>query len=36
VQGGAIDDCGHCVMEEQPEITRKLLDFFEHVETTKM
>jgi len=34
VQGGQIDDCGHYVMEEQPEnIPQKLLDFFHNVET---
>ena len=33
VQGGAIDDCGHYVMEEQPEVLAgKLLDFFKHAE----
>ena len=33
VQGGAIEDCGHYVMEEQPGIvTRELLRFFEEVE----
>ena len=36
VQGGQIDDCGHYVMEEQPEhVAQKLLDFFDYVETTK-
>lgn len=34
VQGGQIDDCGHYVMEEQPEnVAQKLLDFFHNVET---
>ena len=33
VEGGAIEDCGHYVMEEQPEVLAgKLLDFFKHVE----
>jgi pimeloyl-ACP methyl ester carboxylesterase len=33
VDGGAIEDCGHYVMEEQPEIlARRLLDFFSRVE----
>lgn len=33
VQGGAIDDCGHYVMEEQPQvIAHELLRFFEKVE----
>jgi pimeloyl-ACP methyl ester carboxylesterase len=35
VQGGQIDDCGHYVMEEQPEyVAQKLLDFFQNFETT--
>jgi pimeloyl-ACP methyl ester carboxylesterase len=34
VQGGQVDDCGHYVMEEQPEyVAQRLLDFFQHVET---
>jgi len=29
VEGGAIEQCGHFVPEEQPELlTRELLDFF--------
>ena len=33
VDGGAIEDCGHYVMEEQPEIlAERLLDFFMFVE----
>ena len=33
VAGGAIEDCGHYVMEEQPEIlARRLLDFLRRVE----
>ena len=33
VDGGAIEDCGHYVLEEQPEIlVRRLLDFFGKVE----
>ena len=33
VEGGSIDDCGHYVMEEQPEsVARWLLDFFDRVE----
>ncbi len=33
VQGGSIEDCGHYVMEEQPEfIARELLQFFKEVE----
>ena len=33
VEGGSIEDCGHYVMEEQPEVVaHKLLGFFEHVE----
>ena len=36
VQGGQIDDCGHYVMEEQPEhVSRKLLDFFQSVDNKK-
>lgn len=34
VQGGQIGDCGHYVMEEQPEqVADKLLGFFQSVET---
>ena len=34
VEGGVIEDCGHYVMEEQPEaIADELLRFFERVET---
>ena len=34
VDGGVIDDCGHYVMEEQPEeVSRRLLDFFARVES---
>jgi pimeloyl-ACP methyl ester carboxylesterase len=34
VTGGQIEDCGHYIMEEQPEdVTRTLLDFFETVES---
>ena len=33
VEGGAIDDCGHYVMEEQPEIVAtRLLKFLGQVE----
>ena len=33
VQGGAIEDCGHFVMEEQPDVlARTLLEFFEQAE----
>jgi pimeloyl-ACP methyl ester carboxylesterase len=33
VEGGAIEDCGHYVMEEQPEeVARRLLNFFARVE----
>lgn len=33
VQGGGIEDCGHFVMEEQPEVvSRKLIEFFDSVE----
>jgi pimeloyl-ACP methyl ester carboxylesterase len=33
VHGGEIEDCGHYVMEEQPEVVvNKLLDFFCRVE----
>ena len=33
VQGGAIEDCGHFVMEEQPNVlARTLLEFFERAE----
>ena len=36
VEGGQIEDCGHYVMEEQPEaVSKRLLDFFEKVEATK-
>jgi microsomal epoxide hydrolase len=33
LDGGVIEDCGHYVMEEQPEVVaRRLLDFFKSVE----
>ena len=33
VEGGVVEDCGHYVMEEQPEaIARELLQFFKQVE----
>ena len=33
VDGGAVEDCGHYVMEEQPHLlARRLLDFFKSVE----
>ncbi len=33
VEGGEIEDCGHYVMEEQPEVvSKRLLEFFQHVE----
>ena len=33
VDGGSIEECGHYVMEEQPEIlARQLLEFFRRVE----
>ena len=36
VEGGAIEDCGHYVMEEQPEVvSSRLLDFFERVESAQ-
>ncbi len=36
VEGGEIEDCGHYVMEEQPEVvSRRLLEFFERTEATK-
>jgi pimeloyl-ACP methyl ester carboxylesterase len=35
VEGGVIEDCGHYVMEEQPEeVARRLLAFFASVEST--
>jgi pimeloyl-ACP methyl ester carboxylesterase len=35
VGGGAIEDCGHYVMEEQPEVLAgRLLDFFKSVEAS--
>jgi pimeloyl-ACP methyl ester carboxylesterase len=35
VEGGTIEDCGHFILEEQPEdVARKLLDFFGRVETS--
>jgi pimeloyl-ACP methyl ester carboxylesterase len=36
VQGDQIDDCGHYVMEEEPEnVAQKLLNFFHNVETAR-
>lgn len=36
VEGGVIDDCGHYMMEEQPEaVSKRLLEFFEQVEAVK-
>ncbi len=36
VEGGIIDDCGHYVMEEQPEaVSSRLLEFFRQVESRK-
>ena len=36
VEGGEIADCGHYVMEEQPEeVSRRLLDFFKQAEDAK-
>jgi microsomal epoxide hydrolase len=36
VEGGAIEDCGHYVMEEQPEVvSSRLLEFFERVESAQ-
>ena len=36
VEGGEIEDCGHYVMEEQPEIvSSRLLEFFKRVEAAK-
>jgi pimeloyl-ACP methyl ester carboxylesterase len=36
VEGGVIDDCGHYVMEEQPEqVAERLLAFFKLVEGAK-
>jgi pimeloyl-ACP methyl ester carboxylesterase len=33
VSGGVIEDCGHYVMEEQPEVLgHRLLEFIKHVE----
>jgi pimeloyl-ACP methyl ester carboxylesterase len=35
VEGGAIEDCGHYVVEEQPEVlARTLLNFFDRVESS--
>jgi pimeloyl-ACP methyl ester carboxylesterase len=37
VEGGAIEDCGHYVVEEQPEVlARTLLDFFDRVESSTL
>ena len=34
VEGGEIDDCGHYMMEEQPEqVANRLLEFFKEVES---
>ena len=34
VEGGVIEDCGHYVMEEQPEqVAQRLLAFFARVES---
>ena len=36
VEGGAIEDCGHYVMEEQPEVvSARLIEFFKGVEAAK-
>jgi microsomal epoxide hydrolase len=36
VEGGEIDDCGHYVLEEQPEqVATKLLDFFRTLESAR-
>ena len=36
VEGGEIEDCGHFVMEEQPEVvSSRLLEFFQRVESAK-
>jgi pimeloyl-ACP methyl ester carboxylesterase len=36
VEGGVIEDCGHYVMEEQPEsVSERLIAFFEHVEASR-
>ena len=36
VEGGSIEDCGHYVMEEQPEVvSSRLLEFFERVESAQ-
>jgi pimeloyl-ACP methyl ester carboxylesterase len=33
VSGGVIEDCGHYVMEEQPDVlAHRLLEFIKHVE----
>ncbi|MCJ1413653.1 hypothetical protein MMC19_007775 [Ptychographa xylographoides] len=37
VEGGVIDDCGHYMMEEQPEeVSRRLLEFFARVESAAL
>jgi pimeloyl-ACP methyl ester carboxylesterase len=37
VEGGGIEDCGHYVVEEQPEVlARTLLDFFDRVESSTL
>jgi len=36
VEGGEIDDCGHYVLEEQPEqVATKLLDFFRTLKSAR-
>jgi microsomal epoxide hydrolase len=36
VEGGEIDDCGHYVLEEQPEqVATKLLDSFRTLESAR-
>ncbi len=36
VEGGEIEDCGHYVMEEQPEVvSSRLIEFFQRVEAAK-
>ena len=37
VEGGEIEDCGHYVMEEQPEVvSSRLIEFFQRVEAAKL
>ena len=37
VSGGVIEDCGHYVMEEQPDVlAHRLLEFIKHVEDSAL